>query len=361
MYSTTAYLYQQIQKILLIDTDGVGPVFNRRWNPVYSKKLTINKGVDNVILFEFVNQDQKPVNITGSSFVFRLINTAGDVLLASKEMVILNAATGRAKVTLTMAETTELPSQPAGYSIERTSGNLSEAVFVNAQAEGRGDVDIQDSVYPAFDPSAPLTIPTIYGPPNYPSVVQQTGRPDWALPQSYGNTSTQTEQYSSFVPTKEANLTTFQIEMLGFTGNIKAQASENYESEFYNVSPVYSYYNNSDTTYINVEGYHPLLRLAIDQWGGNINSYVATANATVIDGSVVSIQVTNSGGGYLATPNVTILGAGAGAKAEAVLSNGQVVAINVIDGGSGYVPNPVNNIAAAVSINLGTITSIFYR
>ena len=78
MYSTTALIYQQIQRILLIDTAGVGDVFDRRWEPVYAKKLTINKGVDNVILFEFINQDQKPVNITGSTLMFRLINLQGD-------------------------------------------------------------------------------------------------------------------------------------------------------------------------------------------------------------------------------------------------------------------------------------------
>ena len=64
MYSTTAYIYQQIQRILLIDTTGVGDVFVRRWEPVYAKKLTINKGVDNVILFEFINQDLKSKTTT---------------------------------------------------------------------------------------------------------------------------------------------------------------------------------------------------------------------------------------------------------------------------------------------------------
>ena len=86
MYSTTAYIYQQIQRILLIDTSGVGDVFDRRWEPVYTKNLKINKGVDNVILFEFINQDQKPVNIAGSSFVFRVVNQAGDELLITKPM-----------------------------------------------------------------------------------------------------------------------------------------------------------------------------------------------------------------------------------------------------------------------------------
>lgn len=62
MYITTAYLYQQIQPVLLIDISGA--FFDARWDPVYAKNLTLNLGVDNVILFQFQNQDQKPVNIT---------------------------------------------------------------------------------------------------------------------------------------------------------------------------------------------------------------------------------------------------------------------------------------------------------
>ena len=70
MYSTQAYIYQQITRVLLIDT-GSGETFTYRYNPVYAKQLTINKGVDNVLLFEFINQQEKPVNINGSNFLFR--------------------------------------------------------------------------------------------------------------------------------------------------------------------------------------------------------------------------------------------------------------------------------------------------
>ena len=55
MYSTPAYLYQQIQQVLLVDVSGA--YFNARWNPVYAKSLKLNLGVDNVILFQFLNQD----------------------------------------------------------------------------------------------------------------------------------------------------------------------------------------------------------------------------------------------------------------------------------------------------------------
>ena len=160
MYSTTAYLYQQITRVLLIDTAD-GETFTYRYDPVYAKQLTINKCVDNVLLFEFINQEQKPVNITGSTFLFRVINTAGSTLLIQKPMVTLNAPLGRAKVTLTGPELLELLAEPASYSITRSSGNLTEAVFTNAQSGARAPLNVVDSVLPQFIPSIPLTIPTV--------------------------------------------------------------------------------------------------------------------------------------------------------------------------------------------------------
>ena len=363
MYSTTAYIYQQIQRILLIDTAGVGEVFVRRWQPVYAKKLTINKGVDNVILFEFINQDQKPVNITGSALMFRLINLEGDVQLLEKEMVILSAVSGRAKVTLSAADTTELPTEPASYSIDRTSGNLTEAVFVDAQAQARADVDIQDSVLPEFVPSQTVTIPTIYGPEIYINPVFAGNYPDWALnPPPVGNVQPNPERYSSFIPTTGASLTTFQLTMDHFTGNIKAQAAENYESVWYDVSNISVYLNQTSTEHINVLGYHPLLRLAVNSYSGAEIVGPATATATAANGVITGITVTNSGNGYLAPPKVTIVGLGAGAVAEAEITGGQVSAINVTNGGQGYTPSPAQpTVPAQVVITTGTIVDIICR
>ena len=363
MYSTTAYIYQQIQRILLIDTTGVGEVFVRRWEPVYAKKLTINKGVDNVILFEFINQDQKPVNITGSNLIFRLINLQGDVQLLEKEMVILNAPFGRAKVTLSAADTTELPTEPASYSIDRSSGNLTEAVFVDAQAQARADVDIQDSVLPEFVPSHTVTIPTIYGPEIFMNPVPNGNYPDWALnPPPTGNVQPNPERYTSFVPTTGASLTTFQLTMDHFTGNIKAQAAETYQSLWYDVSNLYVYLNKTGVEHINVLGYHPLLRLAINSYSGQPIVAQATATASAAGGEITAITVTNSGNGYLAPPKVTIIGLGAGAVAEAEISDGQVGAINVINGGKGYTPSPANpTVPALISISTGAIVDIIVR
>jgi hypothetical protein len=361
MYSTPVYLYQQIHRVLLIDSSGTGETFQRRWDPVYAKSLTLNKGVDNVLLFEFVNQDQKPVNITGSVFRFRIINTAGNSLVIEKNMTIISPVVGRVKVTIEAEESLVLPSDPCSYSIERISGNLGEAVFVDDQAGGRGTINVVDSVFPEFVPSQTLTIPDIYGPQEYSYYNNNQNLPDWALPRSFPYSNIDIERYTSHVPTNGQELTTFRISMQNFTGNIKAQYADNYQSPWYDVGPVFQYRTQNDPVLINVEGYYPLIRLAVNQFNGNINSQIATASAVVTNGSVTSINITDAGSGYVAPPNVTIAGYGAGAVATAEISGGSVTAINVINGGSGYTDDPTNNIPALVSINTGFITDIVYR
>ena len=381
MYSTQAYIYQQITQVLSIDTVD-GETFTYRYEPVYAKPLTISKGVDNVLLFEFINQQEKPVNITGSNFLFRAISTAGDEILVEKPLVTLNAATGRAKVTLSSADLLEVLAQPASYSIQRTSGNLVEAVFVDAQAGARAPCNIVDSILPQHVPSAPLTIPTIKLSAqasfdgatfsDYPANPYWMGNPNGG---NYWNSFLNTEFYSSFIEPVNA-VTTVQMTLVGYTGTIKAQAAENYQSVFYNVSESVTYYNYTGTIYHNVIGWYPLLRMCFNNSIFAVPdqpSSPAIAYAITEGGVVTSINVTNGGSGYLAPPHIDIIGDGAGATAEAIIDQGVVIGVTVTNGGSGYwylpnagmgaglYPNNPQQTGAAVLINTGFVVDLLYR
>jgi hypothetical protein len=256
MYTTTAYLYQQIHTVLLVDISGA--YFDRRWDPVYAKNLTLNLGVDNVLLFQFLNQDQKPVNITGATFTFRIISQNGENLLFAKELVSLSNTLGRAKVTITAAETLAFQAQPAGYSIEISSGVLDQAVFTDDQAGARGVIDIVDSVFPAFVASRVLTVP------------------DQA---PVGNV-----YYSSTLTTNGDRLTTFQIDTGDYIGNLSvegATASADTDPEWYDIdfqdlatgNTVGSISIDSARRIgVNVLGYHPYIRLELTQTSGDIQT-----------------------------------------------------------------------------------------
>lgn len=257
MYATCAYLYQQIQTVLLVDTSGLGQVFDRRWKPVYAKNLKLNLGVDNVILFQFQNQDQKPVNITGATFTFRIISQNGENLLYARELVSLSNSLGRAKVTIPAADTLAFQAQPASWSLEISSGVLDQAVFTDDYAGARGDIDIVDSVFPAFVSSQVLTVPD-------------------QAPQ--GNIF-----YSSTLTTDGSRLTTFQIDNNNLTGNLAVQgatASADTNPEWYDISFTdlntgnlvsnLSFSTSNARLGINVEGFHPYLRLELGMASGNV-------------------------------------------------------------------------------------------
>ena len=242
----------------MIDISGVGSTFDRRWQPVYAKSLKLNLGVDNVILFQFLNQDQKPVNISGATFTFRIISQNGDNLLYAKELVTLNAPTGRAKVTIPSADTLAFQAQPASWSLEVSSGVLNQAVFTDDYSGARGDIDIVDSVFPAFVASEELTIPS--------------QAPDSSV------------YYTSTLTTEGSRLTTFQIDPVDFTGSISIQGASDAVMntvEWYNVAfedlktgntvSELDLVHSFDRLGINVEGYHPYLRIAFAISNGNID------------------------------------------------------------------------------------------
>jgi hypothetical protein len=356
MYSTTVYLYQQITKVLLVDTSG--GYFTARYDPVYAKTLTVNKGVDNVLLFEFINQEEKPVNITGSTFVFRLMNQTGDQLLLEKPMVTLSATLGRVKVVLDTEDTINFVAQPGSYSIQRSAGDYVQAAYVDANSGARADCNIVDSILPTFVPSEMLTIPTIYGKAQQ-LVPGPTNWPDWALYPQPVNTTQLTEFFSSQIPTNGQALTTVKMDMDHFTGTVKFQAAENYESVWYDVTSSYTFLNETSTQFFNVVGFYPLIRAAYN----NSQGFGAQATAVVVDGVITAINVTNSGQGYVAPPKVQILGDGSGAEAIVTsVGNGQIGAIEVTNGGSGYLPLQYQGtVCAQVLISTGYITNLQYR
>jgi len=299
-------------------------------------------------------------------------------------MVILNGASGRAKVQFSGSELLEVLAQPASYSIQRTQpgGGYSDAVFVDAQAGARAPLNIVDSVLPQHIPSAPLTIPTLkmsaeasldgtswgsYSPGTY-----WSGNPNGG---NYWNSFIDTEFYSSFIEPQNS-VTTVQMTLDGYTGTIKAQAAENYQSEWYNVTDSITYYNYTGTIHHTVLGWYPIVRMCFNNSIFSVPDQPGTpalAYAVTEGGVVTSINILNGGTGYLAPPKINIIGEGSGAKAVATVSGGVVTGIEVTHGGSGYwylpnaglgtgvYPNAPSQTGAAVLISTGYVVDLLYR
>lgn len=96
----------------------------------------------------------------------------------------------------------------------------------------------------------------------------------------------------------------------------------------------------------------------------------ATATATVSNGQVTAITVTNGGSGYVSPVEVNIFATGSdfdtayGARATATIVDGVVTAVTVTDGGTGYVSgttsvsiNPGNKAVVLPRVDLVSITN----
>jgi hypothetical protein len=116
-----------------------------------------------------------------------------------------------------------------------------------------------DSVFPAFVASSVLTIPTGQAP--------------------IGNV-----YYTSTLTTDGARLTTFQLDPVDFTGNLQVQgatAGADTNQEWYNISfedlktgntvEQLDFTRSTERLGINVEGYHPYIRLELGINGGNVD------------------------------------------------------------------------------------------
>jgi len=281
MYSTQAYLYQQNTRIII---NEVGADFDtKRSRIVYAKPFRVSRGVDNNLLLEFQNQEQRPFDLTGSTLIFRAISRDGKQLLIEKPATILNAKSGRARVTITAADLDNVEAQDASWSVTRESGVLTEPTYMDEQAGSRGELEIRDAVFPDYVHTSEITMP---------SQSEFIGNERQS---TYGLNSPPSDpqvQYSSWIRGKEIDQSTFQIKLKNYTGNLEVQGASNsddiwfgkigypwFEVDFSLANdnnntkiPELELEDSSEIIAINITGYYPWLRIYGRVSGGSIEN-----------------------------------------------------------------------------------------
>ena len=241
MYSTQVFLYTQRQIVVLLSGTS-----ERSFVPQYSKPLTLHRGVDNQLQFKFLNQEQKPVDITDKEITCRILNADGTAVLFNKALTLTLPLTGLAVLTLNAADLEEIDAQKCYYSLEIPVDSLGLPVFVDQNAGARGDMFIVNSVLPSFVPSYEITIPSGQPFPNISNVAN-------------ANSEAQT-YYSSVITTNDNPVLTLQTSYEGYYGNITIQGSTIESANWYPIE-LHTYANVTDTLGYTVKGYHPYIRI----------------------------------------------------------------------------------------------------
>ena len=247
MYSTSVYNYIPKYQVVLFIGDSP-----RRYQIVYSKNLTLNKGVDNRIQFQFLNQEQKPVDLTGKQITFRFINADGTSVDIQKTVDLTLPLTGLANLTITQADLLEIDAQIGSFSLDINDGTLTLPIFTNSEASSRGVCQVTDSILPKHVPSTQVTIPS-HG------IVSNTG----------------TTYYSSVLGLTGSSRITIQTSLSNYSGNINILGSTDTDSNWYTIESLGNFIAETNTLGTTINGFHPYIQLQFTSTGGNVTQILA--------------------------------------------------------------------------------------
>ena len=269
MYSTQAYLYQQKNRIIITEVDA--DFDTKRSRIVYAKPFRVSRGVDNNLLFEFQNQEQRPFDLSGSTLIFRMISRDGTELLLEKAVTVLNAKFGRARVTINVHDLDNVEPQDANWSVVRQSGILSEPVYMDEQGGSRGEIEIRDAVFPDYVPTAEITMPT-----------QAEFKGGLRAYGTFNDANAEVaKQYSSWTRGRDVEQSTFQVTVKDYTGKLEIQGAMNNDDIWFGKKE-YPWFivdfsladdndnikvseldleDSSETFIVNITGYYPWLRI----------------------------------------------------------------------------------------------------
>ena len=224
----------------------------RRYENVYSKTLKLHKGSDNRLQFQFLNQEQKPVNITGKEITLRLISYDNSKILLQTSLVNTLSLTGIAELRLNADTLKGITAQKCYYSLELPDElGLNVPGLTDKNGTGRGDVDIVNSAYPACIPSQQL------------NVLRDVG------------SSPAGTYYSSIMNTQYSPKITMQLTYDGYVGDVIVQGSTNGTSNWYDIQ-MFDYTDStmpvSGSYGYDIIGYHPYIHIKFDSTVGNVTN-----------------------------------------------------------------------------------------
>lgn len=247
MYSSSVYNFTPKYQVVLFEGDSP-----RRYQIVYAKNLTLNKGVDNKIQFQFLNQEQKPIDLTGKEITFRFINSEGTSVDIQKTVNVTLPLKGLANLTVTQAELMQIDAQLGSFSLDIVEGNLTLPIFSNSEADARGVCQVMDSILPKHVPSTRVTIP------------------------SHGEVSNSgTTYYSSVLGLNGSSKITLQASLSNYSGNINVLGSTTVDADWYTIESLGNFTAETNTLGTTITGFHPYIQLQFTSTGGTIAHILA--------------------------------------------------------------------------------------
>lgn len=140
-----AYLYPNTVTVQLWDQS----IFSPRNRVVYSRPIKIYQGIDNPVQIVVLNQDQKPVDLTGYTLNAEIQDPVNQTTEYSYTITYTNQAQGRGTFTIPNAAATSLEQRFYWLTLKTVSnvGNIARPVYVDDNWTAPLDLEVLPAYY----------------------------------------------------------------------------------------------------------------------------------------------------------------------------------------------------------------------
>lgn len=165
MQTITSYYYDNTVTVQFDITGDCTILTNlpQRNRVVYTRTIQLYKGVTNVVKIAVQNADQKPIDITGHTLTFNIVDdyvyaNANVVLMAN--VTVSNAAAGIGYVVLPGLDLVQLDREMYNYNVKIYTcwGNV--ASYIDDNYGAAGQIMMSSSAYPVEEP-VPLDLGSV--------------------------------------------------------------------------------------------------------------------------------------------------------------------------------------------------------
>jgi len=145
MITVKAYLYPNTAVVQVFDP----AIFTTRNRQVYSRPIKVYQGIDNPIQVTVMNQDQKPVNLTGSSVTASIQDPVNQVTINSYAVTWANIQLGQGTFTLDANTINSLEQRfyKLSFSTTVTSTDKTSPVYIDDNYGVPLDLEILPAYY----------------------------------------------------------------------------------------------------------------------------------------------------------------------------------------------------------------------
>ena len=309
---------------------------------VYSRPLKTYRGIKNPLQMQLKDSDQKPVDITGKTFVFNILNPSSHILMLSKQGTIENAKQGKVNFILTDNDLRNIDANMYTYSVYEVEGGDSISM-IKVTDRGSGYTGEPSVTITGGSPSiAAEATAQIY------NSVEEINFAAENSSRGSGYTPTPIVTISSSVGTGAKAVAVIDTTDANIGEIIVTDKGTGYTSAS-DINVTISGGGGTGATFsVTTDSYNRISDIAVNNGGSGFSApdidimggggTDAAARATVNNaGEISDIIITNSGSGYTSKPSVTIReGSNSSAMASVATEIGSLRLIEITNGGSGY-------------------------